>query len=547
MVDERALLEALDAGAVRAGLDVFADEPSGGKGPWDSALARHPGVVATHHIGASTEQAQRAIAAGVTEIVDAFMSGEARHCVNLERSRLGSFTLTVRHLDRVGVLAEVLDRLSGADLNVEHMQNRIFRGGEAAVASIDVAGQASDELLTALRGIPHVLGVSEVTLGRDSGARVSVVRPFPARVVRPDWAPRLVTGLSELPEDTGTLPPVAPIDPSAYDESEAALYVYRQARGDVSCTGVVCDVAIRAFVAGQVRGHEAVQTQRVESLVRHHETTDAPPALVALLHHAGPALHPHARRGVQDAADPRLRRSHPPSADGVARRRGGGHREPRRRAGRRGPLHRRRPPPGRSRALDMAPGRRARGRRRALRDPPDGRPAALRVPPSRDRARGSRHPSWACSRRPSASRPSATPPTPAPGSFGLYADGSWHDVTPHGRQCEPRRRGAAGAGLRPSGPHHRDRARAHPRRRADPPVRQRRGCALHARAATARGPHPAGGRRWGDAAEDDVLRAQALRRDLPAARRAALRSACRPCRARPGGSAPSRRSAPGCR
>ena len=113
--------------------------------------------------------------------------------------------------------------------------------------------------------------------------------PFPARVVRPDWARRLVTGLSELPEDTGTLPAVAPIDPSAYDESEAALYVYRQARGDVSCTGVVCDVAIRAFVAGQVRGHEAVQAQRVESLVRHHETTDAPPALVALLHHAGPA------------------------------------------------------------------------------------------------------------------------------------------------------------------------------------------------------------------------------------------------------------------
>ena len=170
VVDERALLEALDAGSVRAGLDVFADEPSGGKGPWDSALARHPGVVATHHIGASTEQAQRAIAAGVTEIVEAFVAGEARHCVNLERSRLGSFTLTIRHLDRVGVLAEVLDQLRGAGLNVEHMQNRIFRGGEAAAASIDVAGKPSDELLTALRGIPHVLGVSEVTLGRDSGS-----------------------------------------------------------------------------------------------------------------------------------------------------------------------------------------------------------------------------------------------------------------------------------------------------------------------------------------------------------------------------------------
>lgn len=114
------------------------------------------------------------------------------------------------------------------------------------------------------------------------------VRPFPARIVRPEWAGRLVSGLSELPEDTGTLPAVAPVDPSTYDEAEPAFYVYQQMRGDLVSTGVVCDVAVRAFVDGQVRGHEAVQTQRVDSLVRHAKT-DAPPALVALLHHAGPA------------------------------------------------------------------------------------------------------------------------------------------------------------------------------------------------------------------------------------------------------------------
>jgi D-3-phosphoglycerate dehydrogenase / 2-oxoglutarate reductase len=171
VVDESALLGALDAGAVRAGLDVFADEPSSSKGAWDSPLARHPNVVATHHIGASTTQAQRAIAAGVTEIVDAFTAGETRHCVNLDPDRLGSITLTVRHLDRVGVLAQVLDRLRIAGLNVEHMVNRVFRGGEAAVATIDVAAEASDELLAALREIPHVLGVSVVTLGDNAGPR----------------------------------------------------------------------------------------------------------------------------------------------------------------------------------------------------------------------------------------------------------------------------------------------------------------------------------------------------------------------------------------
>ena len=111
---------------------------------------------------------------------------------------------------------------------------------------------------------------------------MSLVGPFPARVVRPEWASRLVSGLSELPEDTGTLPAVAPVDPAAYDEPEVALYVYRQ--GDH--TGVVCEVDVRGFVDGRVRGHEAVQTQRVDSLVRHMET-DAAPALVALLHHPG--------------------------------------------------------------------------------------------------------------------------------------------------------------------------------------------------------------------------------------------------------------------
>jgi D-3-phosphoglycerate dehydrogenase len=160
VVDEDALLEALDAGSVRAGLDVYADEPGSGAATWHSRLAQHPAVVGTHHIGASTEQAQLATAAGVVEIVDAFTEGRARNCVNLAPSRLGSVTLTVRHLDQPGVLAQVLDLLSRERLNVEHMENRVFRGGEAAMASIDVAGALSAELLDHVREVPHVLGVS---------------------------------------------------------------------------------------------------------------------------------------------------------------------------------------------------------------------------------------------------------------------------------------------------------------------------------------------------------------------------------------------------
>ncbi|MGI8535319.1 MAG: phosphoglycerate dehydrogenase [Mycobacteriales bacterium] len=168
VVDEDALLKALDAGAVRVGLDVFADEPTSGTAEWSSRLGQHPAVVATHHIGASTRQAQLAIADGVAEIIDAFAAGESRSCVNLTPRRLGSVTLSLRHVDRVGVLARVLYLLSEADLNVEHMENRIFDGGHAAIASIDVDGPVSDDLLADLAAVPHVLGVSAARLRDDA-------------------------------------------------------------------------------------------------------------------------------------------------------------------------------------------------------------------------------------------------------------------------------------------------------------------------------------------------------------------------------------------
>jgi D-3-phosphoglycerate dehydrogenase len=69
VVDSGALLEALEADHVRAGLDVFPDEPTATTDAWSSALAAHRNVVATQHVGASTAQAQRAVAQGVVDLV----------------------------------------------------------------------------------------------------------------------------------------------------------------------------------------------------------------------------------------------------------------------------------------------------------------------------------------------------------------------------------------------------------------------------------------------------------------------------------------------
>ena len=119
---------------------------------------------------------------------------------------------------------------------------------------------------------------------------MSDIRPFAARVVRPEWAHRTVVALTELPEGTAVAPATETVEPSAYDEVPPALYVYRQEQDSVLHVGVVCEVGVRAFVAGRVRGHEAVQERRVEALVRHHATTSAPPALVALVHSPGEAF-----------------------------------------------------------------------------------------------------------------------------------------------------------------------------------------------------------------------------------------------------------------
>lgn len=83
LIDEDALIEAMDAKGVRVGLDVYPDEPTTGAGEFDSALARHPNVYGTHHIGASTEQAQQAVTDEVIRMLDAFVLGEVPHCVNL--------------------------------------------------------------------------------------------------------------------------------------------------------------------------------------------------------------------------------------------------------------------------------------------------------------------------------------------------------------------------------------------------------------------------------------------------------------------------------
>lgn len=72
VVDEAALAEAVKARGIRVASDVFVNEPTTGEASWNCALASLPGVIGTHHVGASTDQAQLAVAEETVRIVRVF-------------------------------------------------------------------------------------------------------------------------------------------------------------------------------------------------------------------------------------------------------------------------------------------------------------------------------------------------------------------------------------------------------------------------------------------------------------------------------------------
>lgn len=151
VVDEAAVLEAVEAGRVRYGTDVFAGEPEEKSGTFTSRLAQTPGVVGTHHIGASTEQAQDAVADEVVRIVDRYKRfGEVPNWVNRQRTTAATWQLVVRHFDRPGVLANVLAELKAAGINVQEVENVVFEGALTACCTLRLSARPAPGVIDAM-------------------------------------------------------------------------------------------------------------------------------------------------------------------------------------------------------------------------------------------------------------------------------------------------------------------------------------------------------------------------------------------------------------
>ena len=150
LIDSEALLAAIGEKQLRVGLDVFENEPAGGKADFSDLDLVHQ-VTATPHIGASTAEAAEAVASEVVRIVSVFLkTGRPPVAVNLCDHGEAKCNLVVRHLNRVGVLAGLLDGLRKEEINVEEMDNVIFAGGEAACCTLLLSAEPSKNFLNSL-------------------------------------------------------------------------------------------------------------------------------------------------------------------------------------------------------------------------------------------------------------------------------------------------------------------------------------------------------------------------------------------------------------
>jgi uncharacterized protein (DUF1015 family) len=153
---------------------------------------------------------------------------------------------------------------------------------------------------------------------------MSTLDPFPAQIVRAEWAEHVVSPMHDAlsREERAVILAERPyswlhvsrtpddatdgqeVDPEALDEANAAalerlldaglfeefpepaLYVYRLRSGDHEQTGIVGEVPPLAFIDGRVLGHEGVQPERVDALGLHLARLGARSTLVALMFRA---------------------------------------------------------------------------------------------------------------------------------------------------------------------------------------------------------------------------------------------------------------------
>jgi D-3-phosphoglycerate dehydrogenase len=165
VMDYAALDDLIPTKRLRVGLDVFAGEPEEGGARFDPSLLGRGVVYGTPHIGASTEQAQQAIAQETARIIRSFLTEEdVPNVVNICATSPARFAVVIRMLDKVGVLANTLSVIKRHGINVEEISNTVFEGAIATCTKLRVSGRPSEACLKEIQAFDEVLHVDVVAL-----------------------------------------------------------------------------------------------------------------------------------------------------------------------------------------------------------------------------------------------------------------------------------------------------------------------------------------------------------------------------------------------
>ncbi|CAG1020980.1 D-3-phosphoglycerate dehydrogenase / 2-oxoglutarate reductase [Patescibacteria group bacterium] len=152
VVDESAVLEALDSGALHA---YVCDFPS-------PALVNHPRAIALPHLGASTEEAEENCAVMVADQLRDFLEqGIIRNAVNFPEVVIplteDCVRIGITNQNVPGVVGHVSSVLGDAGINIVDLTNKSH--ADVAYTLIDVSGEVSAEIVNKLRAVEGVLSV----------------------------------------------------------------------------------------------------------------------------------------------------------------------------------------------------------------------------------------------------------------------------------------------------------------------------------------------------------------------------------------------------
>lgn len=166
VVNEEHLLAHLEANKnFWFGTDVFNGEPAGKEAAFDHPIAKHPRVYGSHHIGASTKQSEAAIGEEAVRVIKKFASTggvDSENCVNKEGDLSNLHKMSIRHFDKVGVLAHTFQVFANFEWNVQELENIVFKERAACVANIRFTGDLAklEEAIVAIKKNENVIDIT---------------------------------------------------------------------------------------------------------------------------------------------------------------------------------------------------------------------------------------------------------------------------------------------------------------------------------------------------------------------------------------------------